>query len=513
MASEFQVVKLLRTIAPGGATGPFIQQLENAGVTGSGEFIVLTNGTGPNAGKIDSSLIGATGATNASWATLTGDLTEDQAIPFDGPGPTGTPDASIFRVAPGVIGLGSGSTGATGGSLELANLSSSGLISGITAALEGPISAYLGFPTVAAGIPSFVASVDLVNQTAAHGTIILYAVPSNGAGMYRVSYFVYNMVGNLAVRVELGWTNDAPSANALGTNYDLNAAGVYFQNTVEIYSAASQNITYSTLNFSGSGQYGLRIRLEYMGQTSGSTGATGATGATGSTGSGATGATGATGSGATGPTGATGVGVTGATGSTGSAGVTGSTGATGATGGTGPTGPDSWQSLNGTYLGETQLIPWNGPTAGTPDTFLSRGATGTVCVGATAAAGDFSGSLKLATLVATGEITAAEVNAPVVVNPQTSSYIAALADANQLVTLNVGSACTFTVPTNASVAFPVGTVLTVQQINAAGQITLTPASGAVTINTASSLTSRVNYSIIGVVQTAANVWSALGDLT
>jgi len=79
--------------------------------------------------------------------------------------------------------------------------------------------------------------------------------------------------------------------------------------------------------------------------------------------------------------------------------------------------------------------------------------------------------------------------------------------------LNVGSACTFTVPTNASVAFPVGTVLTVQQINAAGQITLTPASGAVTINTASSLTSRVNYSIIGVVQTAANVWSALGDLT
>ena len=115
----------------------------------------------------------------------------------------------------------------------------------------------------------------------------------------------------------------------------------------------------------------------------------------GSGGTGATGATGATGSGATGPTGATGVGVTGATGPTGSAGITGSTGATGATGGTGPTGPDSWQSLNGTYLGETQLIPWNGPTAGTPDTFLSRGATGTVCVGATAAAGDFSGSVKL----------------------------------------------------------------------------------------------------------------------
>jgi len=73
------------------------------------------------------------------------------------------------------------------------------------------------------------------------------------------------------------------------------------------------------------------------------------------------------------------------------------------------------------------------------------------------------------------------------------------------------SASTFTVPTNASVAFPIGTTLTVIQLGA-GQITLT-AAGGVTINTPSSLTARVQYSTIAVVQVSANVWVAGGDLT
>lgn len=99
------------------------------------------------------------------------------------------------------------------------------------------------------------------------------------------------------------------------------------------------------------------------------------------------------------------------------------------------------------------------------------------------------------------------------VNGQTgANYDAQLSDNNNLVTMDSVSACTFTVPTNASVAFPIGAILTVVQLNT-GQITLTPASGAVTINTPSSLTTRTQYSTVSLAQVAANTWLAAGDLT
>ena len=97
------------------------------------------------------------------------------------------------------------------------------------------------------------------------------------------------------------------------------------------------------------------------------------------------------------------------------------------------------------------------------------------------------------------------------VNTKTSSYTAVLTDENNLVVMNVATANTFTVPPNSSVAFPVGTTLTVIQ-EGAGQVTLTPGAG-VTINNPSSLTTRTQYSTVAVVQIAANVWIAGGDLT
>ena len=132
---------------------------------------------------------------------------------------------------------------------------------------------------------------------------------------------------------------------------------------------------------------------------------------------------------------------------------------------------------------------------------VNAGATGTLWAsGATGSTG------------ATGA-TGATGSEGVSVNPQTSSnYTTVLGDANQLVTLSYATACTFTIPTNASVAYPTGTTLSVIQLGT-GQITLTPASDAVTIDTPSSLTSRAQYSTIAVVQVSANVWVATGDLT
>lgn len=67
------------------------------------------------------------------------------------------------------------------------------------------------------------------------------------------------------------------------------------------------------------------------------------------------------------------------------------------------------------------------------------------------------------------------------INAQTgTSYTLVLADAGKLVTLSNSSAITLTVPTNASVAYPVGTVIAVAQLGA-GLVSIAGASG-VTIN-------------------------------
>ena len=52
----------------------------------------------------------------------------------------------------------------------------------------GGISQYNGIATVGGGVPAEYAAVDLTAQTAAVGTTTLYAVPSSGAGQYRLTW-------------------------------------------------------------------------------------------------------------------------------------------------------------------------------------------------------------------------------------------------------------------------------------------------------------------------------------
>lgn len=107
-------------------------------------------------------------------------------------------------------------------------------------------------------------------------------------------------------------------------------------------------------------------------------------------------------------------------------------------------------------------------------------------------------------------------SSPPAVNAQTgTTYTLALTDApsssaNQgVVTMSNASANTLTVPPNSSVAFPVGTVIQVIQLGAA-QTTVAAGSG-VTINTASTLKTRAQYSCLVLTQVAANVWVLGGD--
>ena len=109
------------------------------------------------------------------------------------------------------------------------------------------------------------------------------------------------------------------------------------------------------------------------------------------------------------------------------------------------------------------------------------------------------------------------VTPTVSVNAQTgTSYTFALSDGNNaFVTISNASAITVTIPPNSSVAYPVGTVLNVAQTGA-GQVTFAAGSGVTIVSngaTAAAPKLRVQYSGAGAIQTAANTWLVLGDIS
>ena len=105
------------------------------------------------------------------------------------------------------------------------------------------------------------------------------------------------------------------------------------------------------------------------------------------------------------------------------------------------------------------------------------------------------------------------------VNSQSgTTYTFVLADADQkLVTASNGSAQTYSIPTNASVAFPVGTVINIIAIGA-GQVTINAVtSGTTTIlsngGTAAAPKLRVQYSAASLMKVAADTWYVVGDIS
>ena len=86
-----------------------------------------------------------------------------------------------------------------------------------------------------------------------------------------------------------------------------------------------------------------------------------------------------------------------------------------------------------------------------------------------------------------------------------------LADAGKLVTSSNGSAQTFTVPPNSSVAYAVGTQIIVQNIGSAN-CTLAQGSG-VTINSKDS-NKEIDgqYASAALIKTATDAWSLVGAL-
>ena len=102
-------------------------------------------------------------------------------------------------------------------------------------------------------------------------------------------------------------------------------------------------------------------------------------------------------------------------------------------------------------------------------------------------------------------------------NAQTATYTIVLADADQkLVTMSVAGANNFQIPTNASVAFAVGTVINVIQIGA-GQTTIQAVTaGTTTISStgASAIAPklRAQFSSASCIKVATDLWYVVGDI-
>ena len=95
-------------------------------------------------------------------------------------------------------------------------------------------------------------------------------------------------------------------------------------------------------------------------------------------------------------------------------------------------------------------------------------------------------------------------------NQSGTTYVAVLADAGSVILMNNASANTFTVPTNAAVAYPVGTVLSVCQYGA-GATTIVPDSG-VTVNTEVGYQIITQYGFATLLKIATDEWLLSGSL-
>lgn len=148
-------------------------------------------------------------------------------------------------------------------------------------------------------------------------------------------------------------------------------------------------------------------------------------------------------------------------------------------------------------------------TANSSDTFtILRGQSGTSAI-------SHSGGATVKHVFVSEALNAFEagLNETIPLNAQTgTTYTLAAGDAGELVTLANASAITLTVPTNASVAFAIGTQITITQAGA-GQVTVAGAVG-VTVNAADSATKlRTQWSAATLIKTNTNSWILIGDIS
>jgi hypothetical protein len=92
-----------------------------------------------------------------------------------------------------------------------------------------------------------------------------------------------------------------------------------------------------------------------------------------------------------------------------------------------------------------------------------------------------------------------------------TTYTLVLTDAGKMIRCTNASAVTVTIPLNATVAFPTGTVIEVRQAGA-GQVTISP-TGGVTLNSESSMRkTAAQYRGVSLIKVGTDTWDLDGSL-
>jgi hypothetical protein len=169
-------------------------------------------------------------------------------------------------------------------------------------------------------------------------------------------------------------------------------------------------------------------------------------------------------------------------------------------------GSTAWTSLGYTGAGSVTSI-----TAGTGLSGGTITSTGTIAID-TATTADLTTAQTLTNKTLTAPIINLSLNA------QTgTTYTFVLGDNGKLVTASNASAQTYSIPTNASVAYPIGTQINIIAIGA-GQVTIqATTSGTTTVastgGTAAAPKLRAQYSSATLIKAATDLWYVAGDIS
>jgi hypothetical protein len=99
------------------------------------------------------------------------------------------------------------------------------------------------------------------------------------------------------------------------------------------------------------------------------------------------------------------------------------------------------------------------------------------------------------------------------ISQKTASYtLSSLTERDDLIEMGSASPITLTIPTDATLNYPIGTSIDILQTGA-GQVTIAPVSGTVTVNATPGLKLRTTWSSATLLKRAANTWVVFGDLT
>lgn len=169
-------------------------------------------------------------------------------------------------------------------------------------------------------------------------------------------------------------------------------------------------------------------------------------------------------------------------------------------------GSTAWSSLS--YFGGTGTV--TSVTAGT-------GLSGGTITGSGTIAIDTATTVDVSTAQTLTNKTLTDPKINLALNAQTgTTYTFVLTDNGRLVTASNASAQTYSIPTNASVAFPIGTQINIIQIGA-GQVTINAVtSGTTTVSstgaTATAPKLRAQYSSATCIKAGTDLWYVVGDI-